>query len=718
MRVTNNMLLTRANANMNTNKLALDKGNTQMTTQRKIDRPSEDPIVAVRSLRLQTSLQEINQYYGRNIPDAQSWLEVSETALMNISGNIDDFRKLCVAGANGATLTQDDRKTMLDQLKSLQESIFQQGNADYAGRTVFTGYRTDRDLVFKENEDKTRYDIGQVLKADDMENFGYYNGGVDVPGNRSEIAAIAVDADGDGVSDKETEYDMKVSSYYRLRLGYDDISQLESINIAFDAKNQSETPVQITRSFIKGNYEYDADMVRDDKGNIIYEQEVQKDANGQVQLDANGDPVKDYIYLKDKEGKNIPAKDAAGNVIYQTEPSGALKLATAEDVAKYNHELVVLGEALPEFQKQPVLEYSGTNAGKVNYPNKTDKDYTLKEEGDGLATKSLENGKTYQVLDGDSYDDKNTTGNKNNVIAHYQDENGEDIYLYQTNNEDVDEFRFPKKIYQFDNEEDWLQWSKENGYDRKTVEDEDCVFIKSTGDLIFGETASSKLMSWHAQVTVQYDKIGFDNGELRPEYYYDAVNKTDLDNQITYKKNNKVYEINYTVSQNQTLTVNQEAADIFDSDILQDMNDMITAVQKAMSASDKVEKIKVMLSDTNYQDEETQAQLKQWKEIAQKEMDYYNHNLDELFTKKLKLADDYLNEINVAITRIGCTMDQLAMTEERMDEQEQAVTKLKSDNDNLDLSTIMINYMAAHTAYQSSLQGASKLGQQTLLNYI
>jgi flagellar hook-associated protein 3 FlgL len=53
-----------------------------------------------------------------------------------------------------------------------------------------------------------------------------------------------------------------------------------------------------------------------------------------------------------------------------------------------------------------------------------------------------------------------------------------------------------------------------------------------------------------------------------------------------------------------------------------------------------------------------------------------------------------------------------------MDEQQQTVTELKSKNDNLDLSEIIINYTAAYTAYQSSLQAAGRLGEMSLLNYI
>ena len=61
MRVTNNMITANTKSNINGNKVLVDKYNTQMTTQKKINRPSEDPVIAIRSLRMQTNLSHITQ---------------------------------------------------------------------------------------------------------------------------------------------------------------------------------------------------------------------------------------------------------------------------------------------------------------------------------------------------------------------------------------------------------------------------------------------------------------------------------------------------------------------------------------------------------------------------------------------------------------------------------------------------------------------------------
>ena len=151
MRITNTMITNNTKANINSNKLLVDKYNTQMTTQKKIAKASENPVIAIRSLRLSTTMSHINQYVNNNIPDASAWMDVTETALTNMKDLLTDIRTQCV---NGSTDTKnvEDRQTILESLKSLSEQVYSEGNADYAGKTVFTGYRTSSNLTFDEQE--------------------------------------------------------------------------------------------------------------------------------------------------------------------------------------------------------------------------------------------------------------------------------------------------------------------------------------------------------------------------------------------------------------------------------------------------------------------------------------------------------------------------------------------------------------------------------------
>ena len=164
MRVTNNMITGNTKYNINGNKVLVDKYNTQMTTQKKISKASEDPVIAIRSLRLATSLTHANQYVDNNIPDAEAWLDVTQSALTTVSGILEDMHTLCNDAANG-TKTQEDRNTILTTIKAFRDQIYHEGDSDYAGRTIFTGYKTNTTLTFQTDSTDT-YNITEQLSFD------------------------------------------------------------------------------------------------------------------------------------------------------------------------------------------------------------------------------------------------------------------------------------------------------------------------------------------------------------------------------------------------------------------------------------------------------------------------------------------------------------------------------------------------------------------------
>ena len=59
MRITNRMMTNNMLGNINKNKLNVSRLEEQYSTGKKIQRPSEDPIVTVRALKLRTNLTEL-----------------------------------------------------------------------------------------------------------------------------------------------------------------------------------------------------------------------------------------------------------------------------------------------------------------------------------------------------------------------------------------------------------------------------------------------------------------------------------------------------------------------------------------------------------------------------------------------------------------------------------------------------------------------------------
>ncbi len=219
MRITNKIIQNNNLANINTNKIYQNELSTQMSTQKKINRPSDDPVIAIRALRLRSNVTEITQYYSKNIPDAESWLEITEDSLNNLTSVITDMISQCTRGANGEW-TAEDRKIILEQLEALADEVYVTGDADYAGRFVFTGYRTDTSLRYAE-EQSLRYSITEQLDKTAIDNMTVIKTKSGATGDDlKDITKVNYeDIDVNAVDVTSTEV-------HRIRLAYDNCSDV------------------------------------------------------------------------------------------------------------------------------------------------------------------------------------------------------------------------------------------------------------------------------------------------------------------------------------------------------------------------------------------------------------------------------------------------------------------------------------------------------------
>lgn len=176
MRVTNSMMRNNSLLNMQKNKNAYNKYLMQYNTQSKIQRPSDDPTIAVRALKYRTTLAEVTQYL-KNIDDATSWMDATDKSLSDISDVVGNMQEYCTQAANG-TNSSDNRKDILAQLKEYSAFIYEQdANADYNGRYLFTGYRTDVPLLFDAVSTNTTYTITEDIDINKIDKYQYVYGG-------------------------------------------------------------------------------------------------------------------------------------------------------------------------------------------------------------------------------------------------------------------------------------------------------------------------------------------------------------------------------------------------------------------------------------------------------------------------------------------------------------------------------------------------------------
>ena len=240
MRITNSMMTANTKANINTNKVNADKLNTMTASGQKITRPSDDPVVAIRAMRLNTSLTELEQYYGKNIPDADAWFTDTETALTQTDDVLSSIREKLNQASSQENVTSNV-KDILEELKQLKDQVYAIGNADSAGRTVFTGYRTGEMLTFME-QDTIKYEITEKFTKDDLETFKYVKGTASINDSGQAFIGSTVF---NGASDSLTYNEEKVEEVtaYRIRLSYDNLDKDMSMSVDGKPFTVNEKPI-------------------------------------------------------------------------------------------------------------------------------------------------------------------------------------------------------------------------------------------------------------------------------------------------------------------------------------------------------------------------------------------------------------------------------------------------------------------------------------------
>jgi len=171
MRITNAMTTNKMLLNLNRNANKVDNLYNQQISGKKIQLASDNPIIASRALKFRTNISETTQY-ARNVSQGLSWMEISEQGFTNMLDILKDISEKCVQGSNDP-YAPANRKAIATEIAALYTQIGSEMNISYAGRYVFSGYRTDEPPTFETNND-LKYDITQTFTTQDIDNTKAY----------------------------------------------------------------------------------------------------------------------------------------------------------------------------------------------------------------------------------------------------------------------------------------------------------------------------------------------------------------------------------------------------------------------------------------------------------------------------------------------------------------------------------------------------------------
>lgn len=142
MRVTQGMLAANFLRNIHNSNDRLSKLQEQLYTRRKISRPSDDPVVALKGMAYRTNLTEVEQY-RRNLTEMYNWMDNSEAGMEQANAIFQRTRELIVKASNLGTHDHEDLQKIKAEISQLKEALVDVANTQVAGKYIFNGTNVD-----------------------------------------------------------------------------------------------------------------------------------------------------------------------------------------------------------------------------------------------------------------------------------------------------------------------------------------------------------------------------------------------------------------------------------------------------------------------------------------------------------------------------------------------------------------------------------------------
>ncbi|MFQ5780135.1 MAG: flagellar hook-associated protein FlgL [Nitrospiria bacterium] len=137
MRISERMLFNSVMNRLQRQTVTLFKTEEQVSSGKKINHPSDDPIGQAQVLNFEKSLSTADQHL-RNIDQVKSFLSVSETALQTVQNQLLRAHEVAVQMAN-ATYTAADRTDAAREVRQIYDQLIAVANTTHAGQYIFAG---------------------------------------------------------------------------------------------------------------------------------------------------------------------------------------------------------------------------------------------------------------------------------------------------------------------------------------------------------------------------------------------------------------------------------------------------------------------------------------------------------------------------------------------------------------------------------------------------
>lgn len=702
MRITNKIMQNNSLYNINNNKIAEDQWNTMMATGKKITRPSDDPVIAIRALRLRSNVTQLSQYYEKNCKDAESWLDVTADALSTVTSVLTDCVKQVTKGAN-MDLTVDDLDIIVSQLDSLAKEYYATGNVDYAGRYIFTGYRTDTPLTFDRTTSADYTNINDEFDA------------VDISESKRMIGKYLLDSKElvSETADPVKQSEIIETTVGRIRLSYNNLNYRDpgedpleqaSTNCTMKWREQLTQPatstVTQTTKVINITYTTDSNETRyvsipvDDEGEKNYKVTDETGNSYEVAVTNTGNY---NIYLNGD--KSAPALIVDPNGIVDSDHLG-----------------IGIAAAQTSIDSRSVSAISYNADGKtynVNLPllPAIGQTYDIQLNEDGFKATVNSDG-TYTIVD-ERYTENADGTTSQNVIQ--VTGNGSINSSYKETSLTIG---YKNIIYSTTGQKE-IDAAYLDLYEHPTGSR--AYLNAATGEILLNKELSDKLVTMPNLIgtkciDVIYDKKEWENGDIRPENLF-ACDYTDTHgNLIRYNKGNSNHNIAYDVGFAQNVVVNTTADAVFTTDVKRNVEDLRSILNELQQISGTLKTLNEKKDASN--DDAYRAKLDQDIASATKVYDHLRQQIQKEFEHKITSMQQCLDIANIAVTDNGTRSKRLDLVNSRLMTQTTTFQTLQSENEDVDIAEAATRLTSAQVTYEASLMATGKISQTSLMNYI
>ena len=137
-RVTHRTIQESTLANLQGNLATMGKLQEQLSTGKKINRPSDDPTGTVQALQTRQTLRA-NEQYSRNADDGVAWLNTTDTALGTVAVDLLSVQQLVTTGLSDGSQSDGSRAALAIQVRNIKDALLGTANTKYMDRTIFAG---------------------------------------------------------------------------------------------------------------------------------------------------------------------------------------------------------------------------------------------------------------------------------------------------------------------------------------------------------------------------------------------------------------------------------------------------------------------------------------------------------------------------------------------------------------------------------------------------